>query len=46
MAIGFDAGVLSCLEHLEAAPWAEDDEEKVTCALAELSLENLEQGMF
>ncbi|KAG4187665.1 hypothetical protein ERO13_A08G115533v2 [Gossypium hirsutum] len=30
VAIGFDAGVLSCFEHLEAAPWAEDDEEKVT----------------
>ncbi|TYI14681.1 hypothetical protein ES332_A08G136600v1 [Gossypium tomentosum] len=29
VAIGFDAGVLSCFEHLEAAPWAEDDEEKV-----------------
>ncbi|MBA0583901.1 hypothetical protein Gorai_014742, partial [Gossypium raimondii] len=42
--IGFDAGVLSCLEHLEAAPWAEDDEEKVTCALAELRLENVGAG--
>ncbi|CAL5344950.1 hypothetical protein CsSME_00032060 [Camellia sinensis var. sinensis] len=28
-AIGFDAGVLSCLEYLEAAPWAEDEEQKV-----------------
>ncbi|GAU19408.1 hypothetical protein TSUD_76520 [Trifolium subterraneum] len=28
-AIGFDAGVLSCLEYLEAAPWAEDEEDKV-----------------
>ncbi|GMP58926.1 hypothetical protein CsSME_00022410 [Camellia sinensis var. sinensis] len=28
-AIGFDAGVLSYLEYLEAAPWAEDEEEKV-----------------
>ncbi|MFQ6668772.1 hypothetical protein Gotur_034296 [Gossypium turneri] len=44
VAIGFDAGVLSCLEHLEAAPWAEDDEEKVTCALAELRLENFGAG--
>ena len=26
-AIVFDAGVLSCLEYLEAAPWAEDEEE-------------------
>ncbi|THG23068.1 hypothetical protein TEA_018160 [Camellia sinensis var. sinensis] len=28
-AIGFDAGVLSCLEYVEDAPWAEDEEEKV-----------------
>ncbi|KAI8030904.1 BTB/POZ domain-containing protein [Camellia lanceoleosa] len=27
--IGFDARVLSCLEYLEAASWAEDEEEKV-----------------
>ncbi|KAE8727301.1 BTB/POZ domain-containing protein [Hibiscus syriacus] len=44
MAIGFDAGVLSCLEYLEAAPWAEDDEEKVVSLLAELRLENVGVG--
>ncbi|XP_076895230.1 BTB/POZ domain-containing protein At1g63850-like [Bidens hawaiensis] len=38
-AIGFDAGVLSCLEYLEAAPWAEDEEEKVSSLLSELQLE-------
>lgn len=38
-AIGFDAGVLSCLEYLEAAPWAEDEEEKVASLLSELQLE-------
>ncbi|KAK6158216.1 hypothetical protein DH2020_005530 [Rehmannia glutinosa] len=36
-AIGFDAGVLSCLEYLEAAPWAEDEEEKVASLLSELA---------
>ncbi|OMO79571.1 hypothetical protein CCACVL1_13575 [Corchorus capsularis] len=43
-AIGFDAGVLSCLEYLEAAPWAEDEEEKVASLLAELRLENVGAG--
>lgn len=38
-AIGFDAGVLSCLEYLEAAPWAEDEEEKVSSLLSELRLD-------
>ncbi|XP_061337298.1 BTB/POZ domain-containing protein At1g63850-like isoform X2 [Gastrolobium bilobum] len=38
-AIGFDAGVLSCMEYLEAAPWAEDEEEKVASLLSELRLE-------
>ncbi|CAO2812656.1 unnamed protein product [Amaranthus hypochondriacus] len=40
-AIGFDAGVLSCLEYLEAAPWAEDEEEKVASVLSELRLEGI-----
>ncbi|KAL3499312.1 hypothetical protein ACH5RR_038405 [Cinchona calisaya] len=43
-AIGFDAGVLSCLEFLEAAPWAEDEEEKVATLLSELHLEGLGAG--
>ncbi|KAJ0811164.1 putative chromatin remodeling & transcription regulator BTB-POZ family [Helianthus annuus] len=43
-AIGFDAGVLSCLEYLEAAPWAEDDEEKVSSLLSELQLEGVSVG--
>ncbi|XVE57928.1 hypothetical protein DITRI_Ditri04bG0129100 [Diplodiscus trichospermus] len=43
-AIGFDAGVLSCLEYLEAVPWAEDEEEKVASLLAELRLENVGAG--
>ncbi|KAL2469281.1 BTB/POZ domain-containing protein [Forsythia ovata] len=40
-AIGFDAGVLSCLEYLEAAPWAEDEEEKVASLLSKLRLEEI-----
>ncbi|MED6191473.1 hypothetical protein PIB30_000573 [Stylosanthes scabra] len=43
-AIGFDAGVLSCLEYLEAAPWAEDEEEKVASLLSELRLESVGAG--
>ncbi|KAM0950171.1 putative chromatin remodeling & transcription regulator BTB-POZ family [Dioscorea sansibarensis] len=43
-AIGFDAGVLSCLEYLEAAPWAEDEEEKVASLLAQLHLESSGAG--
>ncbi|KAG9141180.1 hypothetical protein Leryth_001670 [Lithospermum erythrorhizon] len=43
-AIGFDAGVLSCLEYLEAAPWAEDEEEKVASLLSELQLERFGAG--
>ncbi|KAK7358589.1 hypothetical protein VNO77_00523 [Canavalia gladiata] len=43
-AIGFDAGVLSCLEYLEAAPWAEDEEEKVASLLSELRLETVGAG--
>ncbi|PIA49254.1 hypothetical protein AQUCO_01300243v1 [Aquilegia coerulea] len=37
-AIMFDAGVLSCLEYLEAVPWAEDEEEKVAVLLSQLHL--------
>ncbi|GAB2273878.1 hypothetical protein Dimus_008651 [Dionaea muscipula] len=40
-ALGFDASVLSCLEYLEAAPWAEDEEEKVASLLSELRLEGI-----
>nr|GMD10516.1 BTB/POZ domain-containing protein At1g63850 [Ipomoea batatas] len=43
-AIGFNAGVLSCLEYLEAAPWAEDEEEKVASLLSELHLEGIGAG--
>ncbi|CAL5214865.1 unnamed protein product [Lathyrus oleraceus] len=43
-AIGFDAGVLSCLEYLEAAPWAEDEEDKVASLLSELRLEAVGAG--
>ncbi|PRQ17619.1 putative chromatin remodeling & transcription regulator BTB-POZ family [Rosa chinensis] len=43
-AIGFDAGVLSCLEYLEAAPWAEEEEEKVASLLSELRLEGVGAG--
>ncbi|CAN0910463.1 BTB/POZ domain-containing protein At1g63850 [Linum grandiflorum] len=43
-AIGFDAGVLSCLEYLEAAPWAEEEEDKVASLLSELRLEGVGAG--
>ncbi|KAF3340350.1 BTB/POZ domain-containing protein [Carex littledalei] len=43
-AIVFDAGVLTCLEYLEAAPWAEDDDEKVATLLTQLHLENSGAG--
>ncbi|CAH8350364.1 unnamed protein product [Eruca vesicaria subsp. sativa] len=39
--IGFDAGVLSCLEYLEAAPWSEDEEHRIASLLSELHLENV-----
>ncbi|URD99369.1 hypothetical protein MUK42_28898 [Musa troglodytarum] len=41
-AIAFDAGVLSCLEYLEASPWAEDEEEKVASLVSQLHLESLD----
>ncbi|KAJ7295703.1 hypothetical protein O6H91_12G059500 [Diphasiastrum complanatum] len=37
--IVFDAGVLSCLEYLEAVPWAEDEEEQITTLVAQLQLD-------
>ncbi|CAH2069370.1 unnamed protein product [Thlaspi arvense] len=37
-AISFDEGVMSCLEHLEAVPWSEDEEEIVVSCLEELHL--------
>ncbi|XP_030538183.1 BTB/POZ domain-containing protein At1g63850-like [Rhodamnia argentea] len=43
-AIGFDAGVLSCLEYLEAAPWAEDEEEKVASLLSNLRFDGAAAG--
>ncbi|WJX38233.1 hypothetical protein P8452_25919 [Trifolium repens] len=43
-AIGFDAGILSCLEYLEAAPWAEDEEDKVASLLSEFRLESVGAG--
>ncbi|KAF8027649.1 hypothetical protein BT93_E0530 [Corymbia citriodora subsp. variegata] len=42
--IGFDAGVLSCLEYLEAAPWAEDEEEKVASLLSNLRFDGAATG--
>ncbi|KAK4747894.1 hypothetical protein SAY87_014480 [Trapa incisa] len=43
-AIGFDAGVLSCLEYLEAAPWAEEEEEKVATLLSKLHFDGVAAG--
>lgn len=36
----FDAGIISCLEYLEAVPWSEDEEEKVVSHLGQLRLHN------
>ncbi|XP_031486756.1 BTB/POZ domain-containing protein At5g60050 [Nymphaea colorata] len=38
-AIMFDAGILSCLECLEAMPWSEEEEEKVVSTLNQLDLQ-------
>lgn len=35
---------MSCLEYLEAAPWAEDEEEKVASLLSELRLDSVGAG--
>ncbi|KAH7436349.1 hypothetical protein KP509_05G015600 [Ceratopteris richardii] len=40
----FEAGILSCLEYLEAVPWAEEEEEKVKMLLAQLHLESVGTG--
>ncbi|XP_043708981.1 BTB/POZ domain-containing protein At5g60050 [Telopea speciosissima] len=37
-AMKFDAGIVSCLEYLEAVPWSEDEEEKVISHLTQLQL--------
>lgn len=37
-AIMFDAGIMSCLEYLEAVPWSEDEEEKVISHLNQLQI--------
>ncbi|XP_058093896.1 BTB/POZ domain-containing protein At5g60050 [Magnolia sinica] len=38
VAIMFDVGIKACLEYLEAAPWTEDEEEKVISVLGQLQL--------
>ncbi|CAN8252674.1 unnamed protein product [Cochlearia groenlandica] len=37
-AMSFDEGVLSCIEHLEAVPWSQDEEDIVVSCLEELNL--------
>jgi hypothetical protein len=39
-ALMFDAGVISCLEYLEAVPWSEEEEEKLISHLIELQLDS------
>ncbi|KAD3336391.1 hypothetical protein R6Q59_028386 [Mikania micrantha] len=39
-ALKFDDGISSCLEYLEAAPWSEEEEERVISNLNELHLHN------
>eukprot|EP00252_Welwitschia_mirabilis_P003455 TRINITY_DN13525_c0_g1_i1.p1 TRINITY_DN13525_c0_g1~~TRINITY_DN13525_c0_g1_i1.p1 ORF type:complete len:665 (+),score=98.79 TRINITY_DN13525_c0_g1_i1:424-2418(+) len=43
-AIVFDAGMLSCLEYLEAVPWTEEEEMKITLLLSQLQLESMGAG--
>ncbi|GLJ06714.1 hypothetical protein SUGI_0045970 [Cryptomeria japonica] len=43
-AIVFDAGMLSCLEYLEAVPWTEEEEDRVSSLLAQLQLESIGAG--
>ena len=43
-AIVFDAGMSSCLEYLEAVPWSEEEEEKVSSLLAQLHLDSIGAG--
>ncbi|CAG7892184.1 unnamed protein product [Brassica rapa] len=45
-AISFDEGVVSCLEHLEAAPWSGDEEEVVVSCLDELHLPEDSVGLI
>eukprot|EP00249_Psilotum_nudum_P015468 c25341_g1_i1 orf=907-2862(+) len=42
--IVFEAGLLSCLEYLEAVPWAEEDETKVISILSQLQLDSIGVG--
>lgn len=37
-AIMFDAGIIACLEYLEAVPWSEEEEDKIVTHLTELQL--------
>ncbi|CAK9166706.1 unnamed protein product [Ilex paraguariensis] len=39
-AIMFDAGIISCLEYLEAIPWSEEEEDKVVSHLSELQIQD------
>ncbi|KAG0589637.1 hypothetical protein KC19_1G035600 [Ceratodon purpureus] len=39
--IMFEGGVFACLEYLEAVPWADDEEEKVTALMGQLQLETV-----
>lgn len=39
--IMFEGGVFACLEYLEAVPWAEEEEAKVTALLGELQLDSV-----
>ncbi|MCO5605860.1 hypothetical protein L7F22_060044 [Adiantum nelumboides] len=42
--IAFEAGIRCCLEYLEAMPWAEEDEQKVTSLLSDLQLRSIGAG--
>ncbi|KAI5069288.1 hypothetical protein GOP47_0015589 [Adiantum capillus-veneris] len=42
--IAFEAGILCCLEYLEAMPWAEEEEHKVTSLLSDLHLGSIGAG--
>ncbi|KAG9453760.1 hypothetical protein H6P81_006664 [Aristolochia fimbriata] len=45
-AIKFEAGIVSCLEYLEAVPWSKEEEEKVVSVLEQLQLCDPIQGVL
>ncbi|THU48294.1 hypothetical protein C4D60_Mb09t24730 [Musa balbisiana] len=43
--IKFDDAISACLDHLEAIPWSEDEEEKVMSTLSKLRIQQLHESI-